>query len=181
MVWYRICGSIAWVGASLDVGLDGFCASMVSLSIWFHGRPRLVWVVGLEINFSNHFVDCLDCFSRVETVFRRFRGVSRLELFGLATCLEGAFAEAFVTGLVSSFSFGGIFRSSFDEVSKRGSCAVPWYASYGFSGLLGRGLWGLCSIATVLEQSITNRVCVSSLVAWVGGLFSGGFSCLKKW
>lgn len=100
MVWYRICGSIAWVGASLDVGLDGFCASMVSLSIWFHGRwslavkfeseillfvatprvsclccvsvfsPRLVWVVGLEINFSNHFVDCLDCFSRVETVFR---------------------------------------------------------------------------------------------------------------
>ncbi|CAN7007619.1 unnamed protein product [Brassica oleracea var. botrytis] len=123
MVWYRICGSIAWVGASLDVGLDGFCASMVSF--WFLLRV--------------------------------------------------------VTGLVSSFSFGGIFRSSFDEVSKRGSCAVPWYASYGFSGLLGRGLWGLCSIATVLEQSITNRVCVSSLVVWVGGLFSGGFSWLKKW
>ncbi|KAH0882242.1 hypothetical protein HID58_058338 [Brassica napus] len=168
MVWYRICGSIAWVGASLDVGLDGFCASMVSLSIWFHGRPRLVWVVGLEINFSNHFVDCLDCFSRVETVFR----------YAVAGFW---FLLRVVTGLVSSFSFGGIFRSSFDEVSKRGSCAVPWYASYGFSGLLGRGLWGLCSIATVLEQSITNRVCVSSLVAWVGGLFSGGFSCLKKW
>ncbi|KAH0855186.1 hypothetical protein HID58_020423, partial [Brassica napus] len=87
MVWYRICGSIAWVGASLDVGLD---------------------------------------------------------------------------------------------VSKRGSCAVPWFASYGFSGLLGKGLWSLCSIATVLEQSIANRVCVSSLVARVDGLFSGGFSCLKK-
>ncbi|KAH0855183.1 hypothetical protein HID58_020428, partial [Brassica napus] len=94
MVWYRICGSIAWVGASLDVGLDGFL-------------------------------------------------------------------------------------SSFD-VSKRGSCAVPWFASYGFSGLLGKGLWSLCSIATVLEQSIANRVCVSSLVARVDGLFSGGFSCLKK-
>ncbi|KAF2543548.1 hypothetical protein F2Q68_00032368 [Brassica cretica] len=86
-----------------------------------------------------------------------------------------------VTGLVSSFSLGGIFRSSFDEVSKWGSCAVPWYASYGFSGLLGKGLWSLCSIATVLEQSIANRVCVSSLVARVDGLFSGGFSCLKKW
>ncbi|KAH0852517.1 hypothetical protein HID58_093900, partial [Brassica napus] len=93
MVWYRICGSIAWVGASLDVGLDGFL--------------------------------CVD-------------------------------------------------------VSKRGSCAVPWFASYGFSGLLGKGLWSLCSIATVLEQSIANRVCVSSLVARVDGLFSGGFSCLKK-
>ena len=98
MVWYQICGSIAWVGA--DVRLDGFCASMVSLSIWFKGRwslavkfeseillfvatprmsclscvlvfsPRLVWVVQLEIKFSNHFVDWLDCFSRVETVFR---------------------------------------------------------------------------------------------------------------
>ncbi|CAG7896169.1 unnamed protein product [Brassica rapa] len=119
MVWYRICGSIAWVGASLDVGLDGFCASMLLLRV--------------------------------------------------------------VTSLVSSFSLGGIFRSSFDEVSKRGSCAVPWYASYGFSGLLGKGLWSLCSIATVLEQSIANRVCVSSLVARVDGLFSGGFSCLKKW
>ncbi|CAN6907290.1 unnamed protein product [Brassica oleracea] len=56
-----------------------------------------------------------------------------------------------VTGLVSSFSLCGIFRSSCDEVSKRGSCAVPCYASYGFSGLLGKGLWSLCSIATVLE------------------------------
>ncbi|CAN6925574.1 unnamed protein product [Brassica oleracea] len=120
MVWYRICGSIAWVGA--DVRLDGFCASMA---------------------------------------------------FG--------FLLHVVTGLASSFSLGGIFRASFDEVSKRGSCAVPWYASYGFSGLLGKGLWSLYSIATVLEQSIANRICVLSLVARVDGLFSGGFSCLKKW
>ncbi|KAH0904268.1 hypothetical protein HID58_043771 [Brassica napus] len=178
MVWYRICGSIAWVGA--DVRLDGFCASMVSLSIWFQGRPRLVWVVRLDIKFSNHFVDFLDCFSRVETVFRR-----PLVVFELVSqfMLRGAFGFLLhvVTGLASSFSLGGIFRASFDEVSKRGSCAVPWYASYGFSGLLGKGLWSLYSIATVLEQSIANRICVLSLVARVDGLFSGGFSCLKKW
>ncbi|CAG7881417.1 unnamed protein product [Brassica rapa] len=112
--------------------------------------------------------------------FRRplvvFELVSQFMLRGLKELLLRV-----VTSLVSSFSLGGIFRSSFDEVSKRGSCAVPWYASYGFSGLLGKGLWSLCSIATVLEQSIANRVCVSSLVARVDGLFSGGFSCLKKW
>ena len=49
MVWYRICGSIAWVGASLDVGLDGFCASMVSLSIWFQGRWSLAVKLESEI------------------------------------------------------------------------------------------------------------------------------------
>ncbi|KAL0690715.1 hypothetical protein Bca4012_090394 [Brassica carinata] len=129
MVWYRICGSIAWVGA--DVRLDGLCASMSS-------------VLGSKL-FSAPFRRPLVVFELVSQFM--LRGVK--EAFG--------FLLRVVTGLASSFSLGGIFRASFDEVSKRGSCAVPWYASYGFSGLLSKGLWSLCSIATVLEQSIANR------------------------
>ncbi|KAH0911427.1 hypothetical protein HID58_034748, partial [Brassica napus] len=44
-----------------------------------------------------------------------------------------------------------------------------------FSEILCKGLWSLCSIATL----IVIRVCVSSLAARVEGLFSDGFFCLR--
>nr|VDD52164.1 unnamed protein product [Brassica oleracea] len=102
MVWYRICGSIAWVGA--DVRLDGLCASMA---------------------FG----------------------------FLLRVCRSG-----------EAVQFLGMHPMGSPDFLVRGCGA---YAQ-------SRRSWSS-------QSPIANRVCVLSLVARVDGLFSGGFSCLKKW
>ncbi|CAF2077982.1 unnamed protein product [Brassica oleracea var. botrytis] len=107
MVWYRICGSIAWVGA--DVRLDGLCASMV-ISVVFLGLHLMKCRSGEAVQFLGmHPMGSPD--------------------FLVRGC--GAYAQS-------------------------------------------RRSWSS-------QSPIANRVCVLSLVARVDGLFSGGFSCLKKW